>query len=135
MSHFTTLETIIKDREALIEALKELGFPEIECHDEPQRLRGFLGEWRHQRAHVIIRKKHVGKLSNDIGFLRTVAGTFAAQISGYDRAKFSSRWLGTLTQRYARILAMQTLGEQGFELVEESKAKDGRIHMVLRRVS
>jgi hypothetical protein len=40
-------------------------------------------------------------LSNDLGFKRRADGVFDAIISDYDRCRFSSDWLGRLTQRSA----------------------------------
>jgi hypothetical protein len=132
MSHFTRLRTRITDVPALTKALADVGFKTVEVHDTPQHLYGFMGDPRAQTAEVIVRKKHIGWLSNDIGFQRQPDGTFEALISEYDRRKYSPQWLEKLTQRYAYHAARAKLAEQGFDLVSEDTAKDGRIHLVLR---
>lgn len=133
MSHFTTLKTQIADVKALQAALADLGFKEVEVHGTAEYLYGYLGDARSQTAEVIVRRKHVGWLSNDLGFKRNANGTFDAIISDYDRRKYSQEWLDRLTQRYAYHVARAKLEEQGFVLTSEEQ-KDGKIHLVLRRM-
>jgi hypothetical protein len=134
MSHFTTLKTKITDREALVKALADVGFREVEVHDSPKHLRGFMGEIRLTKAEVIIRRKHLGLGSNDLGFQRQKDGTFNAIISSFDRVRFSQQWVQQVTQRYAYHVAKVKLAEQGFSLIEEDLREDGRVHLVLRRM-
>ena len=135
MSHFTRLRTRITDVEALRKALADVGFATVEVHETAQHLRGWLGDRRSQTAEVILRKKYIGFASNDIGFQRQPDGTFEALISEYDRHKYTEKWLNQLTQRYAYHATCARLKEQGFEMVQEEKTRDGRIHLVLRRMA
>ena len=98
MSHFTNLKTRITDSDALI---KNMGSRQVEVHPTAQSLYGCQGDVRQQTAEVIIRRKYVGRASNDIGFKRGEDGTFDAVISDDDRRKYSEEWLNRLTQRYA----------------------------------
>ena len=135
MSHFTRLKTRLTDRPALVQALADVGYRLVETHDTPQTLYGYRGDKRAEQAEVIIRRKHVGPASNDLGFRRTAAGSFEAIISAFDRRQHSQAWLDRLTQRYAYHVARAKLQEQGFDLVSEETARDGRIHLVLRRLA
>ena len=135
MSHFTRIKTRITDKAALVKALADVGYKLVEIHDTPQHLYGYGGDRRAQTAEVIVRRKYVGKASNDIGFRRTDDGSFEAIISAYDRRKHSQAWLDRLTQRYAYHVARAKLQEQGFDLVSEETARDGRIRLVLRRMA
>lgn len=135
MSHFTRLKTRITDKAALVKALADVGYKLVEVHDAPQHLYGYQGDKRAQTAEVIVRRRHIGLLSNDLGFRRTEDGSFEAIISRYDRRKHSQAWLDRLTQRYAYHVARAKLQEQWFDLVSEETAKDGRIHLVLRRLA
>jgi hypothetical protein len=135
MSHFTTLKTQITDARALQTALADLGFKVVEVHASAQPLHGFRGDVREQTAEIIIRRKYIGSLSNDIGFKRNASGSFDAIISEYDRGKYSRDWLDRLTQRYAYHVARAKLQEQGFSLVAEENTTDGRIHLTLRRMT
>lgn len=135
MSHFTTLKTQITDAEALVAALADVGYNAVEVHDNAQPLKGYLGDRRRQRAHAIIRRKHIDRASNDIGFERQPDGYFRAVISDYDRAKHNEKWLGRVTARHAYHATTKTLAAQGFDLVREEQDHDGTMRMVLRRVA
>jgi hypothetical protein len=133
MSHFTVMNTLLKDVPALVKALNEVGFKQVEVSEEAQPLFGYRGDRRSQTAEVIIRRKYIGPSSNDIGFKRLENGTFQAIISAYDRHKYSQQWLDRVSQRYAYHVATAKLQEQGFNLIEEENQADGRIHLVARR--
>lgn len=135
MSHYTTLRTQLTDADALVAALADLGYPEVEVHDEAQPLRGYLGDLRAQRAHVIVRRRHVGRESNDLGFERRADGRFVASISDHDRPRHGEDWLRRLTARHAYHATKATLGAQGFDLVEEETDRTGTVRLVLRRAT
>ena len=135
MSHFTVLRTQIVDVDALLTALADVGFEEVEVHDTAQHLYGYKGDVRQQKAEVIIRRKFIGRLSNDMGFKRQSNGTYDAIISKFDRRKYSQKWLNQLTQRYAYHTTLSQLEEQGFQLTSEEMQKEGQIHLVLRKMA
>lgn len=136
MSHYTTLPTQIVDQDALLAALSDLGLTaaKVEVYDQDQPLYGYQGDERPERAHVIIRRQHVGRLSNDIGFVRGADGVFSAIISDFDRESrgYGGTWLDRLAQRYAYHVTVQELALQGFTLAEE-RQQDGSLHLLLRR--
>ncbi|TYB45418.1 DUF1257 domain-containing protein [Actinomadura chibensis] len=134
MSHFTTMATRITDVEALRAALADVGFGDVEVHDEPRPLYGYRGDRRAEAAHVIVRRRHIGRLSNDIGFRRGPDGHFTATISQFDRRKYDERWVGRVTARHAYHVTSRTLADQGFHLAEEATERDGTVRLVLRRV-
>jgi hypothetical protein len=134
MSHFTAIKTQFINDKALLKALSDLGFCNVEQHERPQYLYGYQGDIRPEAAEIVIRRKFVGPASNDIGFKRGDNGTFAAIISEFDRSRYSKAWLEKLLHRYAYHATIQKLvEEQGFSLVEEDKQESGAIHLVLRR--
>jgi Protein of unknown function (DUF1257) len=135
VSHFSTLRTRITDAKALVQALADLGFSQVEVHEAAQHLYGYQGDVRPQTAEVIIRRRFIGSLSNDLGFKRGGDGTFEAIISDYDQRQYSQSWLDRLSQRYAYHAARTKLEEQGFALVAEETRQDGQIHLVLRRMA
>ena len=134
MSHFTTIKTQFIDTKALLKALSDLGFCDVEHHESPQHLLGYKGDIRPEAAEIIIRRNYIGTASNDIGFKRGNDSTFTAIISEFDRMKYSQVWLKNLLQRYAYHATVEKLvEEQGFSLVEEEQHETGAIHLVLRR--
>lgn len=133
MSHFSKIRTKFVDPNILQNALAALGFHSVEVNDKAVNLFGYRGDKRPDRAEVIIRRAHIGKLSNDIGFKLGPNGTFDAIISEFDQKEFGEVWLTKLTRKYAEIAIKTQLSEQGFHLVEESSDQCGSLHLVLRR--
>ncbi len=133
MSAYTSIRTRLVSREHLARALRELGFDQVEVHDAPVTLIGIGGEQRQSRAEVVIRRVHIGRLSNDIGFVRDSQGFFQALVSEYDQDRFGTPWLMKLNQRYAYAVAREQLHEQGFELIEEQLDERETMRLTLRR--
>lgn len=133
MSHFTCIKTQIKNQDALLKALSDVGFNKVETHKTAQHLYGYQDDIRDQTAEVIIRRKYIGASSNDIGFKRQEAGHFEAIISEYDCHKYSQEWLNGLTQRYAYHTLKATAPEQGFTIEEEEILEDGTVRVVVGR--
>lgn len=134
MSHFTTIKTQIKNVDALVKALADVGFRSVEVHQTAQALMGYEGDVRSQTAEVIIRRKFVGRLSNDIGFKRQPDGTYEAIISDYDRRHgYGDDWLGQVMQRYGYHHLTATAAQQGFAIEEEENLEDGTIRLVVAR--
>lgn len=124
MSHLTTLRTKMVEREYLIAALKDLGHA---CEVGEVKLHSF---GRKSTADEI--RVTTGHLGYDIYFRRTEKAydlVARAGTPGLDRA----RLVADLTRRYAYHASVAKLEAQGFDLVEEEVAEDGRVHLVLRR--
>lgn len=135
MSEYVECKTKMKDRRALVDALKMLGFSEneIEVHDDPQHLYGYHGDKRPEKAHVIIRRSNVGGSSNDIGFVRKEDGTFEAIISEFDRnspGKHAKKYGGyneafrkDLACNYTEALYTRVAREKGYQVKKAMKGK------------
>jgi hypothetical protein len=128
------MTTQITDPEALQSALADVGYDNVEVHEEARPLYGYRGDMRDDRAHVIVRRQHIGRASNDIGFRREPDGRFLAVISEYDRRKHNEAWLGRVSARHAYHVTSATLVEQGFHVAGETVEKDGSVRLVLRRI-
>jgi hypothetical protein len=133
MSHYVECKPGFKDREALIEALVAAGFDrsQIEVHQEAVALYGYRGDERAQRAHVVIRRQHVGPAANDVGWERLPNGTYRAWISEYDqRHRFSESLQNRIRQEYAyHAIARQqrVLGRT----VQRRTLKNGQIEVII----
>jgi ABC-type molybdenum transport system ATPase subunit/photorepair protein PhrA len=82
MSAFKRVEcTSLVDKDIILGALTSLGLS-YNVHEVPQRLAGFMGDLREQRAEIIIPKeelnKHFTGASNDLGI------TFNPKSNAYD---------------------------------------------------
>lgn len=104
MSHFVQCQTTFRDPQALIAALVSCGFEpsQIEIHEQAVPLYGYQGDERPQRAHIVIRRQHVGQAANDVGWERLPDGTYRAWISEYDgRHRFNPEMQNRIKQEYA----------------------------------
>jgi hypothetical protein len=146
MSHYSELRTKFKDRDSLVAALADVGYSQVEVHDEPQALVGYQGDYRDRenwglhttdlsravRAHVIVRREHVGSAANDLGFARGADGTFGVIVSDYDRQRHDDVWVGRLTQRYNLAVDKKKARALGYQ-VKETALPSGAIRLRLTR--
>jgi len=135
MSHYSEVMIELTDEGCLVAALSRLGFKgKVEVHREAQPLYGYQGDVRSQKAHVIIRRQHVGPAANDLGFERQADGRYRVWVSDYDRTynKYDDAWLGRLKQAYGVEKARAEAKKRGYR-VSEQKLDDGRIRLVCRR--
>jgi hypothetical protein len=109
MSKYSTNTTQFKDKELLLSALKEMGFDTVEVSDTAKQLYDWHGnptsytDASGDKAEIIIRRQHINSASNDMGFRKTVNGTYEAIISAYDRRiGYNDSWVGKLSAAYAR---------------------------------
>jgi hypothetical protein len=123
MSEYRKNTTNITDREVLIDALVEMGYKReyIEVHEQPQQLYDWHGRTTHylektgDKAHIIVRRQHVGGAANDLGFKRESDGKFSAIISQYDSGKHNTKWLAGLKTSYSDKRVKKELAKNGFK--------------------
>lgn len=127
MSHFSTLKTELRDREALIEALRDLGH-QPETGERP--IRGYRGQT--ETAEVAILSSDGG----DIGF-RWNAGSgqyeLVTDLDLWRQPVPVERFLARLTQRYALRTILAASAAEGFQVQEQTDALDGSIELVVSR--
>ncbi len=84
MSKYLTFTDIVfKNESLLLAALADLGYPTVES-GEALPLYGYQGDERSERAQLVIRRRHIGVASNDLGFARTAEG-YTPIISEHDQ--------------------------------------------------
>ena len=126
MSHYVNVKTQIKDQAILVKALVRMGFEnKVEVHDTAQNLIGYQGDTRKQKADVIIRRKHVGSASNDIGFEKQEDGFYRAHISEYDSSiGYNDDWTKKLFTYYGVEAARAEAEREGLTCIEEKDEED-----------
>lgn len=98
--YMTFTETTFKDRECLLNALRECGYAETE-EGESLSLYGYQGDRRAETAQIVVRRKFIGGASNDLGFQKTEAG-YVPVISEYDRrTMMQGKFLNNLRTNYS----------------------------------
>jgi hypothetical protein len=106
----------------------------IEVHGTPTILHGYLTQdTRPDAAHLVIRKQHIGPVSNDLGFRKCPDGTIEALIGEYDQRHGSGQaWLNTVAQHYACGVAEKQVARLGATLSKTVKS-DGSWRLVLTK--
>ncbi|MEN6410224.1 MAG: DUF1257 domain-containing protein [Anaerolineaceae bacterium] len=125
MSHISRIKTQMVDKTLLLAALKDLGYA---FKDQPSVLHGFGAR---TPVDIVV---SAGPLKGEIGLRKSgevyeiIADWWG--VHGITQKQFTDK----LAQRYAYLATRNKLEEQGFSLVSEQTEKDGRIHILLRRM-
>jgi hypothetical protein len=91
---------VLKDRRLLLAALADLGYTQVE-EGEALPLFGYQGDRRPETAALVVRRRHLGAASNDVGFARTPDG-YVPIVSEYDqRTLHGGRFLVELRTAYS----------------------------------
>ena len=127
MSHFTTVKTELRDRQALVEALSDLGhLPEVGA----LQVRGYRGQT--VTAELAVCQGN----GADIGFrLNPATGSYelVTDLDLWSQAVPVERFLAQLSQRYALRSILAATAEEGFQVSEQTDHNDGSIELVVTR--
>lgn len=148
MSHFTEISVnyLQKNEKQFVEALESLfGKGHVEVHEEGAALFGYQGDNRANKpkssddyappCHIIIRRKHVGGASNDVGFVRSDDGKYVAYISDYDKSgNFNQKKQNQVLQEYTALVTEKQLKKQGYSMKREVQ-KDGTLKLYATKYS
>lgn len=138
MSHYSTIKSEYRDRDCLVAALVEASNGRwtremIEVHDKAVPLVGYQGDARAQRANVVIRRRHVGQASNDLGFVLEADGTYSAIVSNYDKTKYNKEWSNKVSQRYSIGVLKKEADSHGWAYEEELDQATQTVQLVLTK--
>ena len=93
-------EISFKDSGLLLAALADLGYNQVD-DGEALPLFGYAGDQRPETAEIVVRRRHLGAASNDLGFARGPRG-YTPIISEYDqRTLHGGRFLAALRTTYS----------------------------------
>ena len=127
MSHFSTVKTELRDRQALVDALTDMG------HAPQQgaiQVRGYRGQT------VIAELAVAQEQGGDIGFrLNPETGCYEL-VTDLDLWRLDvpvERFLSQLSQRYALRTILAATAEEGFQVSEQTSHIDGSIELVVTR--
>jgi hypothetical protein len=91
-------------------------------------LYGFEGDRRRETAELVIRRRHLGRLTNDLGFHRRPDSTFEVIISDFDSRHTAAEVVREVKQRYARLQVEKLARARGYRIEEvpaEGEARRG----------
>jgi hypothetical protein len=131
MSKYKLIETDIASKEALIAVLAELceqmNF-KIHYHAEPVNLRGFEGDIRPEQANIVIDRRYLGNLSNDIGWLQNPDGTWTAIVSEFDMRQHRCRQIVDAVAWDVNVhQTLDAAKEQGYTVLSMERNAAGRV--------
>lgn len=127
MSHFSQIKTKIRDLDALESALSDLG---IDSKRGDMQVRGYQGQT--QAASVIISQDN----GYDVGFQWDGESYQLVADLQYWQQKWSvETFVNKVTQRYAYQTIVTESANKGFQVVEQARAEDGSVRLVLQRWS
>ena len=127
MSHFSTIKTELRDREALVAALTALGHAPS---DGPAPVRGYRGQC--DTADLVV---SAGQ-GVDLGFRRNASTGAYELVTDLDLWALPvppERFLAQLQQRYALEAILAASDAEGFQVAEQTTANDGAIELVVTR--
>ena len=124
MSHFSTIQTKIKNKPELIEALQLLQYDV----QEDQELINPINH-QHEKVKVDV------SIGNDIGFRLNDNGEYelVADIQTWKDPVPPKRFVEKVTQQYARMTVHNQVKEMGFKVEEEWEMDDNSIELTVTR--
>ncbi len=127
MSHFSQIKTKIRDLDALEAALSDLG---IDSKRGDMQVRGYQGQT--QAASVIIPQDN----GYDVGFQWDGESYQLVADLQYWKQQWSlETFVNKVTQRYAYQTIVTESANKGFQVLEQARAEDGSVRLVLQRWS
>lgn len=128
MSAYKVFENVqFASGELLIKALQELGYhPEI---GQELTLYGYQGDARAQKAQIVVRRREIGRLSNDLGF-QWNGRAFVPIISEYDAGgPLGQEWQEKLSRTYDRLAVLKFLQAKKGQVQYLKHGDDGALFM------
>jgi hypothetical protein len=130
MSAYSEVQTTFRNPHLLLEALREMGVPEVQDHiGNPLQLEAYYADEKwDQKAEIIIPKRALGPVSNDIGFVKKADGTYGAVIGDIDDKKYNAAWMKRLLNVYSEKSIMAVARRKGLRFTGKKTVK-GKIRL------
>lgn len=132
MSHFTKVETQLRNLVHLRRALEDLGYKVVEGKGGQVRVRGYSTATEEAELAVDIEGSYY-----NIGLRRTEAGLYDL-VADWDEIEATTEvrqqvFVQQLTQRYAYHTVVEEAAKAGFKLAEEVNEEDGSLRLTMRK--
>jgi hypothetical protein len=129
MSHFTAVQTKMKDLNCILLALKDLGYQYTE-NEQGVEVRGYRNQLDKARVAVKVSGKY------DVGIKQTTTGfELVADWWGVEttRGVTEQEFVNQLQQRYAYHKVVKEVKKRGFTLETEEIKNDNTLQLTVRR--
>jgi hypothetical protein len=131
MSAYKTIQCSFKDKNILLDCLKELGYEPV-VYKEKSKLSGYRGDQREQTAEIIVPRTQISPVSNDLGFtFDEEKNEYLMLCSEYDSHKGLE---DKVKQSYAVTAIKLALSKNKFSVKTETKAKDKTITITAGKI-
>jgi hypothetical protein len=126
MSHFSTVKTELRDRTALVAALRDLGH---DPSDREQPVRGYRGQT------VLADLAVACPEGSELGFRWNASSSYelVTDLDLWKQPIPVERFLAKLTQQYALRSILAASQEEGYQVMEQRQGADGSIELVVSR--
>jgi len=127
MSHFSTIQTRIKNKPELVEALNLLQYNVTE--DQELYVTG-----AHGIGHETVEAEVA--IAKDVGFrLNPISGEYdlVADLETWDQPIPVERFVDKVTQQYARMTVYNQVKKMGFQVQEEWEMDDNSLELLVTR--
>ena len=125
MSHFSKIQTSLKDLDLLKKSLSDLS---IQWEPELNRVRGYKDQTTF--ANLVIRQDN----NYDIGFSwNGFEYQLVADIQFWQQPWYIELFLDRVSQKYAYNSIVESTSKQGFQTVNETVQEDGSIKLTLQK--
>ena len=127
MSHFSTIKTELRDRDALVAALTALGHAPTAG---PAQVRGYRGQL--ETADLVV----LAPKGGDLGFRWNAQNGAYELVTDLDLWSLqvpAERFLAKLNQRYALEAILAASEAEGFQVAQQTNQDDGAIELVVTR--
>ena len=138
MSKYGETQTVLREEELLLDALKEMGY-QVEVHPEGARLNSYYSEQDAKVAHIIIRRQHLRGAYGDIGFARQPDGQLTLIADELDQYNgYGVEWLGRVQQVYKEKQTLAMARVRGYilkrrEVIQTKEGQQVRLQFAVRR--
>ncbi len=121
MSKYKAITTRIANPGYICQALEDMGIPYETAGEEELTLYGYRGDARQQTGAVVVRRQHIGSLSNDLGWsYDPETGVYNAIVSEYDQTlQRVTNIVSGVAQRCALLKLQELATLNGFDLEVE----------------
>jgi hypothetical protein len=138
MSKYGETQTVLREEELLLDALKEVGY-QVEVLPEGAPLNSYYSEQEAKVANIIIRRAQLPGAFGDVGFVRQPDGRFTLiEDELDDHSGYGKKWLGRVQQIYKESQTLAVAQAKGYRLkcrqvIETSEGKQVRLQFAVRR--
>ena len=127
MSHFSTINTKLKEATPLIKALNQLGY---EINQDRKYVKGYKGQFTAVDISMDLPS------NTKVGFKWNNSSNTYELVTDLDLWNFDipvERFISKITQMYAYHTIISKTEEEGYQVVEQKNQNDGSIELVLTK--